>query len=71
VIFMQANLVVCRAHVFIRQFPISDLAGLDKIGGQCKQDLKPPLIVLVECVPRDMRRFEIILQHFLLVMPSR
>jgi hypothetical protein len=26
--------------------------------------------VLVECVPRDMRRFEIILQHFLLVMPS-
>ena len=29
-------------HVCIRQFPISDLAGLDKIGGLCKQDLSPP-----------------------------
>jgi hypothetical protein len=27
--------------------------------------------LLVECVRRDVRRFEIMLQHFLLVIPSR
>jgi hypothetical protein len=27
--------------------------------------------VLVECVRRDVRRLEILFQHFLLVMPSR
>jgi hypothetical protein len=64
---MQAILVFWRGHVFIRQFPISDLAGLDKIGGLCKRNLKGPQVVLVECVPRDIRRLEITLQHFLLV----
>ena len=68
---MHAILVVWRAHVFIRQFPISDLAGLDKIGGLCKRDLRAPQVVLVECVRRDVRCLEIILEHFLLVMRSR
>ena len=68
---MQANLVLCQGHVFIRQFPITNLAALDDIGGLCKRDLRAPQVVLVEFVRRDVRCLEIILEHFLLVMRSR
>ena len=40
--FMHALPVVWRIHISNRQFPISDLAGLDGIGDLCKQDLSPP-----------------------------
>ena len=39
---MQTILVVGQGQVFIRQFPITDLAFLDDIGDLCKQDLMPP-----------------------------
>ena len=70
--FMQVLAVFCQGHVFIRQFPITNLAALDDIGGLCKRDSRAPQVVLVECVRRDVRCLEIILiEHFLLVMRSR
>ena len=63
--------VIWRIQIFNRQFPIANLAVMDDIGDLCKQDLKGPQVLLVACVRRDVRRFEIMLQRFLLVMPSR
>ena len=68
---MQANLVVCQGHISKRQLPIRDLAVMDDIGDLCKRNFKGPQVVLVECVRRDVRCLEIILEHFLLVMRSR
>jgi hypothetical protein len=44
---MQAHLVFCQGHVFIRHFSISDLAALDDIGDLCKRNFKGPQVVLV------------------------
>ena len=44
---MQANLVFCQGHVFIRQCPITNLAVLDDIGDLCKRNLRGPQVVLV------------------------
>ena len=69
--FMGVLPFVWPGHVFIRQLPITNLAALDDRGGLCKRDLRAPQVVLVECVRRDVRCLEIILEHFLLVMRSR
>ena len=68
---MQALVVVWRIQILNRQFPITGVSLLDQIGDLCKRNFKDPQVVLVECVRRDVRRLEIILQNVLLVMPSR
>jgi hypothetical protein len=44
---MHALPVIWRIHIFNRQFPISDLAALDKKGDLCKRNLRGPQVVLV------------------------
>ena len=45
--FMLVLPVICPCHVFIRQFPITNLAALDDIGDLCKRNLRGPQVVLV------------------------